>query len=353
MYQDAAAESSLKSTVAAVSHLNYMNRQQTGKLSSWVTSSYAKALAKTNYALSTPATAYTDSTLASVYMLSVFELLVSKKDPYKLPDTNAWSEHNNGATTLLLARGQDQLKTPRGIQLFRLVHTTSLIGMMMERKVPPKPLLDMITTALDTSPRSQKQELLISKELHLLVDMIAGGESLSSDVLEVKRAFEHEAIMDSAWQPRGSETLHESPHRWPQQYFFSSGFVMSNWLTHWASVILFHQMALDQFVDAGVSGVILHDRLALLAEVETSADQILGSVSFAFGEIDSLGTKKHSISHGDTSHVGSAVGSVHLLWPLGVILACPYVSDSRKLFAQDALRCIGHVFGVSRALHFV
>lgn len=91
-------------------NLNFMNRHKTGKLSICVTSPYARALARTNHALSAPETAYADSTLASIYLLSVFKLLRSDADPKKSPETDAWFEHNNGAVALLVSRGVDRLK---------------------------------------------------------------------------------------------------------------------------------------------------------------------------------------------------------------------------------------------------
>ena len=353
MYRDGGQESSIAYTVTAVAHLNFMNRHKTGNLAGWVTSSYARALAKTNTVLSKPATAYTDSTLASVYLLSMFELLVPDEDPHRQLHTNAWSEHNNGAMALLVSRGIDQLKTPQGVQLFRLVHTTTLIGMMLDGKRPPEQLLEMITTVLKSPPKHRNEELLLSKQLHLLTDMMALRKGPSRGVLDAQKAFRQAAFENDAWRPRSVTSPHARKQRWPEQYYFTSGFVLSNWVSHWACAILLYQSALDQQPDFEFDDASFADRVQLLAEVEENARRILQSVSFAFGEIDSEGNRKCSISPEDTIHAGSAIGPTHLLWPLGVILACPYVSHLQKVFAYDALRCIGHVFKVTRALSLV
>lgn len=76
---------------------------------------------------------------------------------------------------------------------------------------------------------------------------------------------------------------------------------MSNWLTHWASVLLLHQIALDRYPDHSCEDSSLTNQSQLLADVKASADCILDTVSFAFGKLYSKGSMNSCISHEDAS----------------------------------------------------
>ena len=211
----------------------------------------------------------------------------------------------------------------------------------------------MITRALKAPPRYRKEELLLSKQLHMLTDMMALREGPSRAVLDAQKSFEQAAFENDVWRPQIVDSLCDAQQRWPNQYYFGSGFIFSNWVTHWASAILLYQTALDPHPRFDFDDPTFSNRAQLLVEVEENAGHILQSVSFAFGEMDTLGIRRCYISHDDIGHTGSAIGPVHLLFPLGVILACPYVGDLQKAFAYDALCCIGHVFKVTRALTLI
>lgn len=383
MYLAADPNSSLVSTVAAVARLNFMSRYRAGLLSSWVTTSYAKALADTNQALSTPATAYTDTTVAAVWLLSLFELLLGKSEAHRQPRNVPWSRHVDGAVALLVARGTEQLKSPRGLQLFRLVHTTAMISLMLDYKAPPTQLWSMITEYLEASPQTDQHELWVSKNLHALAEKRASASAHSSCPLhdqEDHTSFHRAASADSTWQPRKmTRAVHDCPHGPPEysRYFFHSGFVMSNWLTYWASRLLHLQISLDDDDDgtdlddaqeskfpttnpatADPSNSRQTHRHLLLTQLESTSSDILGTVSFALGDVDVSGHRRRLSSLAATAteeaiHAGSGVGAVHVLWPLGVVLQSRYTRPAQKRLAREALRRVGGVFGVTRALDYV
>lgn len=395
MYQDAAQNSSIACTVIAVAHLNFMNRHKTGELLGRVNVSYGRALQRTNHALSKPESAYTDATLASVYLLSMFELLVAGTDP------KAWSAHNDGkhivfsctytrrvalrirylelvcivyliiiteshpiwlhdgralthilagAMALLVSRGIEQFNTQQGVQLFRLVHTTTLINMIIDGRPPPEQLLSMIAIVLKAPPPHRKEELLVSKQLHMLTDMLARRNGPSLAVLDAQQAFEQAAWENDAWRPQIVSNAGATHQHLSQRYRFASGFILSNWVSHWASVILLCQTAIAQHSLCAASSV-FSNRAQMLAEIDVSAAKILQSVGSALGKVDRSSLRSTSSNEG--GHVGSAIGPTHLLFPLGVIQACPYVSDQHKDFAYNALQHIGHTFKVTRALRMV
>lgn len=79
---------------------------------------YSHALAGTNNALRDPEAQKTDSTLAAVILLGLFENLTAKQ-----LGMSAWGSHIEGAIQLVKQRGRKQLRTRTGLLLFIAVRT--------------------------------------------------------------------------------------------------------------------------------------------------------------------------------------------------------------------------------------
>lgn len=79
---------------------------------------YTKALAATHEALRSPELAQRDSTLAAVLLLGLFENMTARQ-----LGTMSWGSHIEGAVHLVKARGQKQLRSKVGLQLFVAVRT--------------------------------------------------------------------------------------------------------------------------------------------------------------------------------------------------------------------------------------
>lgn len=79
---------------------------------------YTHALTGTNRALRDPEAQKTDSTLAAVLLLGLFENLTAKQ-----LGMSAWGSHIEGAIQLVKQRGRKQLRTRTGLLLFIAVRT--------------------------------------------------------------------------------------------------------------------------------------------------------------------------------------------------------------------------------------
>lgn len=79
---------------------------------------YTYALTGTNTALRDPEAQKTDSTLAAVLLLGLFENLTAKQ-----LGMSAWGSHIEGAIQLVKQRGRKQLRTRTGLLLFIAVRT--------------------------------------------------------------------------------------------------------------------------------------------------------------------------------------------------------------------------------------
>ncbi|KAH7154842.1 hypothetical protein B0J13DRAFT_210924 [Dactylonectria estremocensis] len=92
---------------------------------------YTKALAATFTALKDPEVATTDSTLAAILMLGLFENISAKQ-----LGTLAWGSHVEGAIQLVKARGKKSSQTKIGLALFVAVRTQMIIHTLTSGKAP-------------------------------------------------------------------------------------------------------------------------------------------------------------------------------------------------------------------------
>ncbi|KAI0573489.1 transcription factor Cys6 [Pyrenophora tritici-repentis] len=82
---------------------------------------YLNAIKMINKALSCPSDAKSDSTLTSVNLLGVFEATFNDST------LEGWSNHVDGAASLIRLRGMEQFKTPAGMRMY--LHTVGLLTM--------------------------------------------------------------------------------------------------------------------------------------------------------------------------------------------------------------------------------
>ena len=383
LYATARPGSCLHSAVTTVARLHFANRYSgcNGTAMSfgrWTTAQYARTLATTNVALSYEVQAYTDETLTAVWLLSLYEVLLSDSEPHNQPKITPWRNHIDGSIGLLVARGSKQLETSQGRQLFILVHTTSIIMTMMAKQCPSPQLSQLVEVFLMNAEESAKGEFIVASHLQNVassrfmlwntcssIPSKTTNSMKSAEVLEQAMRltqasyFEDWALSQDGWQPRlvSTELKLESLDTAYASYYFESIFVMSNWVTYWTACLLLKQSIVD-FLLASESGstaskdtIISVLYITLQYELRALAVDILGSISFAFHEISYLG--KCCKVAAVTSNAGSSIGAIHVFWPLGAILASQYTTQFQKQLARKALREVGDRFGIAQALKYV
>lgn len=131
LYSASSERSSLRKALLAVSQKNVISRYSATELVKAATKAYVEALQSTNQALADPSEALQDETLATIYLLSLHEMLSSS---FIAGD---WQTHVQGLLQLLRMRGPQQFATPQGRQLFRAVHTPILIRALKRGEEPP------------------------------------------------------------------------------------------------------------------------------------------------------------------------------------------------------------------------
>ncbi|KAK1774050.1 hypothetical protein QBC45DRAFT_426145 [Copromyces sp. CBS 386.78] len=143
---------------------------------------YAKALRATQAALMDPVRCTSDSVLATVLLLGMFENITAKK-----LGEFAWGSHIEGAIQLVKARGKKQLQTQTGLQLFIAVRTQQIIHALTSGSPPVMGVDWWLDNAVNDSYAAHCQRLnLQTSELRAEVTHImthgtgAAGASSSS-----------------------------------------------------------------------------------------------------------------------------------------------------------------------------
>jgi hypothetical protein len=122
MYGNNSADVGLREGMKAVGLAGFAHASRSSSLMRNARYQYVKALQAVNAALKSPEHVKKDSTLTSIMVLSIFENLTG----YNQKSLKAWSEHVNGAASLLKIRGIEQINTIVGRRLLAQVSTSSL-----------------------------------------------------------------------------------------------------------------------------------------------------------------------------------------------------------------------------------
>lgn len=99
--------------------------------------SYGTALRLTNTALRDPAEAVKDTTMLSVLILGVFEMMAGPS----VKTMQAWDKHISGAVVLAKLRGPGQLRTAVGIRMFNLLVQSVMIACIQKHAAVPPELI--------------------------------------------------------------------------------------------------------------------------------------------------------------------------------------------------------------------
>jgi hypothetical protein len=138
----------LATSVVAAGLATYANTSKSPELMGQARRQYVVALRNINAALRSPVDAIKDSTLISIMVVSVFEAITGTNGL----SLKAWTEHINGASTLLKLRGCSQIQTVTGLRMF--IHVTShLLVSCIQRELPmPQHLQNLRLEAFQLVP---------------------------------------------------------------------------------------------------------------------------------------------------------------------------------------------------------
>jgi hypothetical protein len=122
MYVKAKADSLLHQATQALALASLSNGRKSPLLRVEARKIYGNALREVGLAIKDPQAAKSDEVLMSILLFSLYEAITSTDE-----SRTVWTRHINGAVTLVKLRGEEQLKNPTSLHLFRAVRA-SMVG---------------------------------------------------------------------------------------------------------------------------------------------------------------------------------------------------------------------------------
>ncbi|ROW12635.1 hypothetical protein VMCG_00372 [Cytospora schulzeri] len=168
--------------------------------------SYGKALCLTNAALRDPGEAVKDTTMLSVLVLGLFEMIGGSRTR----GIEAWQKHINGATALARLRGMPSFRTPAGMRMFFMLTQNTMIACIQNELPMPEDLLKMrdeVGSMLRSRSSGYEICSAMYKILQLRYDIKQGSVTDLDEMLDLFTDVEDDfekaiSLFPEAWQYR-------------------------------------------------------------------------------------------------------------------------------------------------------
>ena len=168
--------------------------------------SYGRALRLTNAALRDPGEAAKDTTMLSVLVLGLFELVGGSR----ARGVESWQKHLEGAAALARMRGLAQFRTPAGVRLFFMLTQNTMISCIQNELPMPADLLELrrqVGLMLRIKDPAYELCTTMHKILQLRYDIKQGNVTDLEEMLERFTEAENDfagtmSVFPEAWQYR-------------------------------------------------------------------------------------------------------------------------------------------------------
>ncbi|KAF7915516.1 uncharacterized protein EAE98_011119 [Botrytis deweyae] len=216
-------DEALSTSMTAVGLAGLANRTKSPQLLGEARYEYMIALRRVNGALRSPIDAVKDSTLLSIMVLAVFETVTSTN---RL-SLKAWTEHINGASTLIKLRGPSQFKTRVGVGLFMQI-TAHLLISALQREIPmPQEIMALraaVYKQLDLRDPAFRMLAILDKFTYFRSDLRTGKLGDSEQIIAAALALDEELQQIFANVPPGweVETVQAGENEAPEIVFKGS-----------------------------------------------------------------------------------------------------------------------------------
>lgn len=333
---------------------------------------YARALRFLQESLLTREEAVKDETFASVVLLSLFEDITGERN-------GLFSSHTAGFEHLMKLRGEEQLHTQRGREMFNFAWTHTvcfpqLCGLGLSLMI----IKYVEILALGDKPRSEVESVLKHLNKDDPVESLVLAASKLSQVFQQMQSAPSPPDLATveSWIAAGRQcdfelsqwTLH-LPDRWlPLIVYSAQGeqLLTYNRISHiviWnyyrAARVMLQQLLLnltrtlsklyEQNNTAGYPSPTENsfDESGLQEVVQEMTSDLCRSLPFSVGDIDTYG--RPTSPHDGRRTIRAAQG-FGLLWPLWYILSCGMPTSAQVNQIRLALYRIGSTMGINLAL---
>ncbi|KAF2755787.1 hypothetical protein EJ05DRAFT_115053 [Pseudovirgaria hyperparasitica] len=312
-----------------------------------------------NEALQDPVQATKDSTLASVILLSLYEVIVRESVRPSL-----WEIHHDGWMLIIKLRGPEQFDTYVGQSMVRYIFS-HLQAACLSKSLRPSfvPVFNHnpkfpISVFSDTAIRvtnycAKAQELKMSLHEPItieLLDHVNAAVELEAELdkfpylMVNKRSYRTVTIA-----PAQQRTLPLAYPDWLNSYHVYSDFRMAGIWNFWRCSRVFVKDAILKCVTRlkamgglGQEGM-LNELISLpTANMEDYADGILASVPYLLGQLSPIEERK-------PCPYPPPIGSYFILWPFQVLLLRANLDAHRIEFMHSVLKYIRDVPGLGQA----
>ena len=148
VYRTRNIDDTLTTALRAVSYASYAHSVRNTELTDISRFQYTRAIRLTNDALQNPDDAVKDTTLLSILILGMYEVLTGCNQR----SIQAWMEHVRGSCALVKLRGPEQIQTPEGRRLF-VQATVGILTTCIQLSIPiPRHIMKLIRRLPDHIP---------------------------------------------------------------------------------------------------------------------------------------------------------------------------------------------------------
>lgn len=370
-----ASSSCLRHAVDATSLMTFGNISNAPQFVMKARQGYGKALRSLRDALAEPSTAVQDETFAAVVLLSLFEDISGERN-------GLYSSHTAGFEFLMKVRGEGQLESQMGRDMFNFAftHTVCLFTARIFQKhgidffllqfveilaLGDKPRYDInwVLSFLDSNDPIERLMLAASKISTLMLAIQSSSKPPDQATVESWISLGRECDFElSQW------TLHLTERWLPLVVYSSQGDALltynhiSNtvvWNYYRAARVMLQQLLLNlnrsllaimkkkskRGGSASTQSPLSEDSLrAIIQEMTTD---VCRSIPFSLGDVDTLGRSIRTTDGNWTIRAGQGYG---LLWPMWYILSSGMPTPEQVSQIRTVLSRVGSKLGIKLAL---
>ncbi|PYH97854.1 Zn(II)2Cys6 transcription factor [Aspergillus ellipticus CBS 707.79] len=317
---------------------------------------YTTALSQTNVALNDQARATTDSTLAAVLLLGIYEIITCDGSELMA----RWEHHIDGAMRMVELRGTEQLQTQIGLGLFMQLRSQFALSNIYRKKPTHPLLLELSRDAPERrgQPNNCTEQLFayLTQASDLCARISHGSHGGPTEIIREALKLEADLIawalnVDSGWQYSVVNTAPDSTTDSPFRPIYGDYYHVYSEVN---SVVIWNTYRLTRLVVHEIIGAVSERMCQISKEsaqyqtviqrsVEVSrqlAEDICASVPFVF---------RHSGIIGPGLRQASG-GMFRLHWALFVAADCLGSTPQMQEWILNCLDQIGYNSGIRQAL---
>ena len=342
----------LLASITAVGVASYANSVQATGILNRARMDYVKALRLTNAALRSPSEVRKDSTLLSVMVLSIFEMVAGSNEH----SLEAWTEHIDGASTLIKLRGPSQFRTKAGQRLFMQVTTSLMISCVQRTIRIPEHVIELRNFAGQFMNLSVWPAWEVAGVIFEFTNFraavreceIVGPRAVIERALEIDRNFISSfADVPESWKYRTLYADQDEDHIWNRRYdVYNDFWTIQIWNGMRTCRILLHEIVRDHLLAASTAITPVfteqeskeQNTQSTLAMLNMQAD-ILASIPSHLPK--TLGDKTTSLLEASRGYL--------VLWSLYTAGVMDLATQPIKTWVIGRLRTIAWRIGISQA----